>query len=354
MGGCCRLITIARKRGLADCGRVGSVRRMHTDDVYCRAKRPQLDRVRNALTQGISDFDAGLLLTLDALLKDQNVTHAAARLNITQSALSARLTRLRQLLSDPLFIPAASGRGMIPTPHATALQPELARLIERFTDFVNTAHLFDLATSKRVFRIAATDNPAAILAPDLIPLVKSQAPNVRIAFTLPDKSKIADHLEQGGIDLFVGTAEDAAPGLVGATLFEEEFVTAQRRGHPRGNGSMTLDEFCALDHLLISTSGGQFSGMIDNALAEIGRERTVSVSIQSYALAPLVLTSTDCICTLPRRFLQRFGQVLDLFEPPLPIAPFGMNVFWHPRMRTDPAHIWLRKQVMQVARASRN
>jgi len=211
MGGCCRLITIARKRGLADCGRVGSVRRMHTDDVYCRAKRPQLDRVRNALTQGISDFDAGLLLTLDALLKDQNVTHAAARLNITQSALSARLTRLRQLLSDPLFIPAASGRGMIPTPHATALQPELARLIERFTDFVNTAHLFDLATSKRVFRIAATDNPAAILAPDLIPLVKSQAPNVRIAFTLPDKSKIADHLEQGGIDLFVGTVEDAAP-----------------------------------------------------------------------------------------------------------------------------------------------
>jgi DNA-binding transcriptional LysR family regulator len=112
----------------------------------------------------ISDFDVGLLLTLDALLKNQNVTHAAARLNITQSALSARLTRLRQLLNDPLFIPASSGRGMIPTPHATALKPELERLLDRFNDFINTAPLFDPATSRRVFRIAATDNPAALLA----------------------------------------------------------------------------------------------------------------------------------------------------------------------------------------------
>lgn len=301
------------------------------------------------MSERISDFDVGLLLTLDALLKDQNVTHAAARLNITQSALSARLTRLRQLLNDPLFIPAASGRGMIPTTHATALQPELSRLMERFNDFVNTAHLFDPATSKRVFRIAATDNPAATIAPDLIPLIKSQAPQVKIAFTLPDKPRIAEHLEQGDADLFVGAAQDAADGLIGQNLFEDEFLTAQRRGHPRGTGAMTLDEFCRLDHLLVSTSGGHFSGMIDNALAELGRERRVSVSIQSYALAPLVLTSTDCICTLPRRFLQRFDQVLDLLAPPVPLAAFSMNVVWHPRMRSDPAHRWLRRMVLQSA-----
>jgi len=298
----------------------------------------------------MSDVDVGLLLTLDALLKEQNVTHAAARLNITQSALSARLTRLRQLLNDPLFIPAASGRGMIPTPHATALQPELSRLLERLNDFINTAHQFDPATSRRVFRIAATDNPAAIIAPDLIPLIRSQAPQAQVAFTLPDKARIGDHLEQGEVDLFVGTAEDAAGGLVGQTLFEDEFVTAQRRGHPRGQRDMTLDEFCQLDHLLISTAGGHFSGMIDNALAEIGRERRVSVSIQSYALAPLVLTSSDCICTLPRRFLQRFDQILDLFKPPLSLSTFGMQMVWHPKMRTDPAHKWLRKMVMRVAR----
>lgn len=300
----------------------------------------------------ISDFDVGLLLTLDALLRDLNVTHAAARLNITQSALSARLTRLRQLLNDPLFTPAASGRGMVPTPHATALVPELAGLLEHFNDFMNVAHRFDPVTSKRVFRIAATDNPAAILAPDLIPHLQALAPLAKVAFTLPDKARIAQHLEQGDIDIFIGTTEDVADGLMSRTLFDDDFVTAQRRGHPRGTGAVTLDEFCALDHLLISTAGGHFNGMIDAALAEIGRERRVTVSIQSYALAPLVLAGTDCICTLPRRFLERFDRTLELFAPPLPLDRLGMQLFWHPRMRSDAAHMWLRKQVMLVARNS--
>lgn len=291
-------------------------------------------------------------MTLDALLKDLNVTHAATRLNITQSALSARLTRLRQLLNDPLFVPAASGRGMIATPHASALEPELARLLERFNDFINTAHSFEPSSSRKVFRIAATDNPAAILAPDLIPLFQSSAPLAKIAFTLPDKSKIAEHLEQGNVDLFVGAAEDGAGELIGQTLFQEEFVTAQRRGHPRGTKPLTMEEFCGAEHLLISTSGGHFAGMIDDALAEVGLERRVSVSIQSYAIAPLVLSSTDCICTLPKRFLQRFEDTLDLFTPPLPLSVFGMSLFWHPRMRTDPAHIWLRKLVLQTAKLS--
>jgi DNA-binding transcriptional LysR family regulator len=305
------------------------------------------------LDKVFQDFDTGLLLTLDALLKDQNVTHAAARLNITQSALSGRLTRLRQLLNDPLFIPAASGRGMIPTPHASTLRPELTRLIDRLNDFINTAHVFEPQNSKRVFRIAATDNPAAILAPDLIPMIKAQAPQVKIAFTLPDKARIATHLEQGDVDLFVGAAEDGSNELIATTLFEDAFVTAQRIGHPRGKQPLTLDEFCSLDHLLISTSGGQFQGIIDAALADLGRERSVSVSIQSYALAPLVITNSDCVCTLPSRFLERFKTVLELFAPPLALSPFQMKLFWHPRMRTDPAHTWLRKQVVQATTPQR-
>lgn len=306
------------------------------------------------MKQQLHDFDIALLLTLDAMLQDQNVTHAAGRLNITQSALSARLARLRHLLNDPLFTPAASGRGMVPTPHALTLVPDLTRLIERLNDFVNAAHVFDPTTSARSFRIAATDNPSAILAPDLIPRIKVQAPGVQIAFTQPDKLKVADQLEEGLIDLFIGTGEDAVSGLISRALFDDAFVTAQRRGHPRGPGPMSLDEFCAADHLLISTSGGRFSGMIDDALAEVGRERRVSVSIQNYGLAPLVLTSTDCICTLPQRFLKRFHQLLDLIQPPLELARFSMNLYWHPRMRSDPAHIWLRQQVFEAARGTRD
>ncbi|MBH0236395.1 LysR family transcriptional regulator [Methylobrevis albus] len=299
----------------------------------------------------ILEMDTALLLTLDALLKDLNVTHAANRLGITQPALSGRLTRLRQLLGDPLLIPAASGRGMVATPHAEALAPELARLMDRLRRFSSVAQVFDPATSDRTFRIAATDNPAAILAPDLIPAIKAAAPRVRLAFVLPDKARIAADLEAGSADLFIGAAEDVAGGLIGRTLLEETFVTAQRKGHPRGAAPIDLDEFCRLDHLLVSTSGGNFAGMIDDALEALGRTRRVSVSIQSYALAPLVLQASDCVCTLPRRFLARFTTSLDLFEPPVALARFQINAFWHPRMGGDPAHAWLRDQVFQAARA---
>ncbi|MGQ9365044.1 LysR family transcriptional regulator [Azospirillum sp. ST 5-10] len=303
------------------------------------------------MRERLFDIDGGLLLTLDALLKDRNVTHAAARLGITQPALSGRLTRLRQLFEDPLFIPAASGRGVVPTPHACALQPELAKLIERLREFAHLARTFDPAASERVFRIAATDNPAAILAPDLVPAVQAEAPHVRLAFVLPAAGRVAEQLEQGDADLFVGGAEDAAGGLVGRVLFDEEFVTAQRRGHPRGTGPFTLDAFCAMDHLLVSTAGGRFAGQVDEALAALGRRRRVAVSIQSYALAPLVLANSECVCTLPRRFLQRFTDVLDLFAPPLPLPSVQLSAFWHERMSGDAGHAWLRERLLAVVQA---
>lgn len=302
------------------------------------------------MNHSLLDFDVGLLLAFDAMLKDKNVTHAAARLNITQSALSARLTRLRQLLGDPLFIPSTSGRGMVASPHALALQPELGRLLEQLSDFIGTARMFDPATSKRIFRIAATDNPVSILAPDLIPLLKAGAPHVQVTFTMPNKARVVDELEQGEIDVFIGVAEDGKPGLIGRKLFQDAFVTAQRRGHPRGVGPLTLDEFCTLDHLLVSTSGGHLTGMVDSVLAELGRTRAVGVSVQSYALAPLILASTDLVCTLPRRFLQRFEGMLDLIEAPIELAPFELSLFWHPRMSADAAHTWLRKMVLRSAR----
>ncbi len=239
---------------------------------------------------------------------------------------------------------------MVASPHALALQPELVRLLEQMNDFIGVARVFEPRSSKRIYRIAATDNPVSILAPDLIPHLKSEAPHVKVAFTMPNKARIAEQLEQGEVDIFVGAAEDGAPGLVVRKLFQEEFVTAQRKGHPRGRGPMTLDEFCSLDHLLISTSGGQFAGMVDNALSDLGRSRQVSVSVQSYALAPLVLTSTDLVCTLPRRFLERFDQVLDVIKTPFELPPFEMNLFWHRRMSADAAHTWLRGQVLQCAR----
>ncbi len=120
--------------------------------------------------------------------------------------------------------------------------------------------------------------------------------------------------------MVVGLPRPEDGGLIGRTLFTDEFVTAQRHGHPRGNHPITLDEFCAAEHLLVSTSGGGYRGPVDRALDKLGRSRHVSLSVQSYALAPIILGSSDHLCTLPGRFLRRFEAMVDLFAPPLDVG----------------------------------
>nr|WP_244635181.1 LysR family transcriptional regulator [Agrobacterium salinitolerans] len=312
--------------------------------VVIRAERRRID-----LVERVGELDVGLLLALDALLRDGNVTHAAARLNITQSALSGRLNKLRQILNDPLFLPASTGRGVTATPHAFALKPELDHLLDRLKQFAQKAYVFDPSSSDRTFKIAASDNPAGIIAPDLLPHIHKRAPGVKIAFIFPDAAMIGEHLERGEVDLYIGAANDAPQDLIGRKLFDDELVTAQRIGHPRGNAYLSLDEFCSLDHLLISSRGGMFEGVIDGVLAEQGRKRRVAVSVQSYALAPLIVASTDCLCTLPKRLLGRFVHSLDLFEPPIELGTFALKYFWHPRMSAAPAHQWLRSMVVEAA-----
>jgi DNA-binding transcriptional LysR family regulator len=137
-------------------------------------------------------------------------------------------------------------------------------------------------------------------------------------------------------------------------LFDDDFLTAQRKGHPRGTAALDLDAFCALDHLLISSDGAGFSGLVDDALARLGRTRRVTVSIQSYALAPVILANSDCVCTLPRRFLERFTHDLDVQPPPLKLASATLAALWHPRSQEDPGHRWFRECLYEAAGKGRS
>ena len=298
----------------------------------------------------LGEFDIGLLTAFEAMARERNVSRAATSLGITQSALSSRLGRLRALFDDQLFVPVA-GRGVAPTPRAETLAGEVGQLLARLRSFIGPATTFDPISSDRTFVIATYDNPAAMLGPDLIPALKRRAPHVRLAFVLPETEDVAATLERGDVDLFVGLLKTRQPDLISRGLFNEAFMTAQRRGHPRGTEPLTLDAFCAADHLLISAEGGEFSGIVDNALAKLGRARRVSVSIQSYGLAPLILASGDCLCTLPQRFLMRFREWLDIFQPPIELDQFHLRAVWHARMRDDVAHRWLREQLFLIADA---
>src|SRR5262249_35566163 len=221
--------------------------------------------------------DLGLLVSLDALIEEANVTKAAERLNISQPALSAQLARLRDLFDDPLLVSAKGGRGMVPTPRALELKLPLHLALKDLEAVVKRPPTFDPLSADRTFSIAGSDAMTAVLGVGLILRAqKLVGPGVRISFRTPNPDLIAVQLERGQLDLLIGDQRNVPPGLTSQRLYDEHHVMAQRKGHPRGTNALDLDSYCTLSHILVSNSGiGSFRGDIDEQLEKIGRRRNV-------------------------------------------------------------------------------
>ncbi|HBQ6014989.1 TPA: LysR family transcriptional regulator [Klebsiella pneumoniae] len=290
----------------------------------------------------------GLLVSLDVLLEEANVTRAARRLAISQPALSAQLARLRQVLDDPLLVPAERGRGMRLTPRAAQLKSPLHELLTRLEDLVEAPYAFDPSTAKRDFTIALNDNAAMTIGLDLIECIRKQSyAGIRLAMLQIPRDEVLDLAARGRIDLVIGTRAFMPPGLRTHDLVDDRFQVAQRKGHPRGTAAMTLEQYCAYEHVLVSTNGSYHSG-IDDFLAELGHYRHTTVSVQYYTAVPPILERTNCLATLPERFLHRFDHMIDRFELPFAFDPFQLQVGWHPRFDEDLGHQWLREQLIAV------
>jgi len=139
------------------------------------------------------------------------------------------------------------------------------------------------------------------------------------------------------------------PALKARKLYDERFVVAQRKSHPRGTASFELDTYCALEHVLVSTSGGSFFGFMDEHLEALGRRRRVALSVQHFTLVPELLARTDYLATLPYRLIARYRDRVDLFELPFEARGFSMHAAWHPRNHADPALVWLRETVAALS-----
>ncbi|WP_446743525.1 LysR family transcriptional regulator [Silvibacterium acidisoli] len=296
----------------------------------------------------IEQLDLDLLIALDALLRLGNVSQAAQELGVSQPALSSRLSRLRKLFADKLFVPATSGRGIVATPRAEALRLQLAGVLSQLHAMVSSPESFEPLRSEKSFILGLHQNPAAMVAPDLVPYVMALAPNIRLAFTWPPGEQIVEQLEAGTIDLVLGADFPLHGDLISRTLLEEPLMTAQRVGHPRGSEVMDIDAFCDYPHLVASESGASFSDSIDERLAAQGRSRKVVASISRYAVIPRVVEKSDCLCTLPKSFLERYGETLELFQPPVELEPARLCAYWHPRSHDDSAHIWLRAVISDL------
>lgn len=141
------------------------------------------------------------------------------------------------------------------------------------------------------------------------------------------------------------------PSMRARKLIAETYAMVQRKGHPRGLAPLDLDAYCALEHVLVSTSGGSFYGFIDEQLEKLSYRRNVVLSVHQFVIAPMIVAATDFVSTLPRRFALHFSDRLDVFELPFRAQGFNLFAAWHPRAHADPALTWLRGQLADIARA---
>lgn len=292
----------------------------------------------------IKRSDISLMISLDILLEELNVTHAAKRLHLSQPALSSQLSRLRQIFNDPLLVPSETGKGMIATQKAFELQPKLHQALLELHKAISTAQSFNPQQTARHFILAMNDSLFTMIGISMLQkLLMSHAPNIQLSFiAVPDKDELLKRMERGEIDLYVGLHESIPVSLHSRHLLSDHFRIAAKKGHKDLlSGTIDIKKYCNLYHALVSKSG-ELKSPIDKLLETMGYQRKVMMSVASYNQIPLILEDTDCIATLPSRFLQRYASSLDLFDIPFEFPSFDLAMAWHPHMHEDEAHRWLR------------
>lgn len=290
--------------------------------------------------------DLGLLLTLDALLQESNVTLAGRRLGLSAPATSHALARIRERLGDPILVRA--GRRMVLTPLAEQLRPRVRNLVEEAGGVLAGAAPFSPRALRRTFTIFTTDHVLLVLGPVVDRILREEAPDVTLRF-LPSVVDDWVPLRDGSADLSVCVLGHFPAEFRTRKLFTDRFTCAVRKGNPRVGRKLTLDSYLALEHVVVAPLGKP--SHVDQVLSERGLSRRIR-QVVPYFLAGLhVASTTDCVLTVSDRAAQAMAGTLDLrlLGPPLPLSPYALNLLWHPRLENEPANRWLRDVFTRAA-----
>ena len=293
--------------------------------------------------------DTNLILALRALLQHRNVTRAAREVGLSQSSMSHALARLRAHFGDPLLVPV--GRTLVLTERARSLIEPTTAAVDRLERVFTRPERFDPATSRRVFRIAATDNLALYVLPALAATLQRSAPGIDVRVcALPEDWPTA--LLRGDIHLKLGRRSPVPEPLESQDLSVEPFGCVVRHGHPV-RSRPTLAGYAALDHLLIAPTASvdvEPTGIVDAALARRGLTRRIAMSVPHFLVAPFIVAQSNLVLTAPERLLTPFVDSLRLrrLTLPLKLASYRLSQVWAGHSRDDEGHRWLRATVART------
>ena len=309
-------------------------------------------------TPNFRTLDLNLLRVFDEVMAEGSLTRAARNLSLTQPAVSNALRRLRETLGDELV--QRSGQGMAPTPRARAIWPAVREALAQLQSSL-IPNEFVPAEANTSFVLAMSDASAAELIPVLTETLEKQAPRVTLRVVPLTTRDPRSMLDEEACDLAVGYFPSMLADLTARTqsgepqpffhqrLFTGEYVCVMRKDHPLAQGPLTIDAFCAARHMLVSFSGRPF-GFIDEALATLGRERFVVLTVNQFFTAARVVANANLLTVLPLHFLKVTGFADQLVFRPLPfeVSPLLVDAVWHRRNQQRSSHVWLREVVQRA------
>ncbi|HET6522282.1 MAG TPA: LysR substrate-binding domain-containing protein [Geminicoccaceae bacterium] len=309
----------------------------------------------------LSRADLNLLVLFEAVLRERHVGRAANRLNLTPSAVSHGLGRLRRLLNDPLFL--RTPKGVVPTARATELAGPIADILARVRSVVATATAFDPASSTRRFVVGAPDGVSAVVLPPLLAEMRARAPGIGVSVRQilppsggrpagrPWEAALAE-LEARALDVAVVPLDEVPARFADRTLYEEDFVIAMRAGHPFADDP-SLERYCRMRHLVVSLARDDHN-LVDDALARRGLARRVALAVPGFMFALALVAETDMLAAVPRRLVAmhapRFG--LASTDAPLPLPRFRIRAVATGAAMTDAGVAWLFETLVRVSRAA--
>jgi DNA-binding transcriptional LysR family regulator len=304
------------------------------------------------MSVNLSAIDLNLFLVLQAVLEERSATRAAARLHVTQSAVSNALARLREVLGDPLVV--RSGHGLVPTPRGEELAPIVREVAERITLALDRRG-FIPEESTRTFTIALADSHQACEVPGIARAFAARLPRAKLRVVSTDYLAATDGLTSGDVDVAFAPAQAVQPGMRSTVLFEEHGTLVVRRDHPRVKRRMTRELFNALPHIDVHVVLGRPG--TGHRVAQRGWEkahvhRRVVLTVPYFMVAAMAAAETDCVAALPDRVAALCTRLFPLkkVEASFPLPRLTTVMIWHERTDVDPGARFFRELVTRAVR----
>lgn len=299
----------------------------------------------------LTAVDFNLLVALQALIESSSVTHAATKIGLSQPAMSRTLSRLRELLSDPILI--RGPQGMALTARARSLAVPLEKLLGEIQETLEPRPPFDPARITETFSLCVPDAGQILLIPALLARLHREAPEVNFNIIYQDiGSAQRAALEAGEIDLGVDSARKLPAGFRSDSLFDANYACIARTHHPGIGKRLTLTKFLTLGHIALRHQSASAESDIDEMLAKTSAQRRIVLSVPSYLSIPWLVADSDCVATVPRLLVEMFAKHFPVkgYDPPIPVKPLPVSLIWHERTHHDPKHQWLRRTVARLLR----